>query len=91
MKLNLKLVFVLLFILSPVAVAVAQPAITSTNFGKTADGQNVQIYTLRNRNGMETKITNYGGIVVSLTAPGANDKFEDVVLGYNSVDRKSVV
>jgi aldose 1-epimerase len=86
MRLKLKLLFILVLILSSVAVAVAQPAITSMSFGKTADGQNVQIYTLRNRNGMETKITNYGGIVVSLTAPGANDKFEDVVLGYNSLD-----
>ena len=86
MRLNLKLLFILVLILSSLGVAVAQPAITATSFGKTADGQNVQIYTLRNRNGMETRITNYGGIVVSLTAPGANNKFEDVVLGYNTLD-----
>ena len=86
MRLNLKLLLVFLLILSPLAVAVAQPAITATSFGKTADGQNVQIYTLRNRHGMEARITNYGGIVVSLTAPGGDGKFEDVVLGYNDLD-----
>lgn len=86
MRLNLKLLLLLLFILSPLAVAVAQPAVTATSFGKTADGQNVQIYTLRNRHGMEARITNYGGIVVSLTAPGADGKFEDVVLGYKTLD-----
>jgi aldose 1-epimerase len=86
MKLNWKLLLLLLFILSPLAVAVAQPAITSTSFGKTADGQNVQIYTLRNRHGMEARITNYGGIVVSLTAPDRNHKFADVALGYNTLD-----
>lgn len=86
MRLNLKLLFILVLILSAVAVAVAQPAITSTSFGKTADGQNVQIYTLRNRHGMEARITNYGGIVVSLTAPDHDHKFADVVLGYNTLD-----
>lgn len=78
--------FLILLILSPLAVAVAQPAITSASFGKTADGQNVQIYTLRNRHGMEARITNYGGIVVSLTAPDRDHKFADVALGYNTLD-----
>jgi len=86
MRLNLKLLLVFFLILSPLAVAVAQPAITATSFGKTADGQNVQIYTLRNRNGMEARITNYGGIVVSLSAPDRNHKFADVALGYNTLD-----
>lgn len=78
--------FLILLILSPLAVAVAQPAITAASFGKTADGHNVQIYTLRNRHGMEARITNYGGIVVSLTAPDRNHKFADVALGYNTLD-----
>lgn len=86
MRLTSKLFLVLLLILSPLALAVAQPAITSTSFGKTADGQSVEIYTLRNRHGMEARITNYGGIVVSLTAPDRDLKFADVVLGYNSLD-----
>ncbi len=68
-----------------VAVANAQQ-ITKQSFGKTADGENVDIYTLTNRNGMEAKITNYGGIVVSLTAPDRNKKYADVVLGFNDLD-----
>lgn len=87
MRLNFK--FVLLFILlilSAQAVAVAQSGITKAPFGKTKDGESVDIYTLRNRNGMETKITNYGGIVVSLTAPDGKNKFDDVVLGYNDLE-----
>jgi aldose 1-epimerase len=87
MRLNLKLVFIFLLILSPLAVAVAQPAITKASFGKTADGQSVDIYTLRNTHGMEARITNYGGIVVSLTAPDRDHNFADVVLGYNDLER----
>ena len=85
MKLNLKLLLVFLLILSPLAVAVAQPSITKASFGKTTDGQSVDIYTLRNRAGMEARITNYGGIVVSLTAPDRNRNFADVALGYNDL------
>ena len=35
-------------------------------FGTTLDGKDVYLYTLRNAAGMEAKITNYGGIIVSL-------------------------
>ena len=43
--------------------------IEKQEFGKTGDGMVVDLYTLINTNGMEAKITNYGAIVVSLTAP----------------------
>ncbi|HUA68329.1 MAG TPA: aldose epimerase family protein [Candidatus Saccharimonadales bacterium] len=61
-------------------------SITSTAFGKTTDGRTVDIYTLRNANGMEARITNYGGIVVSLTAPDRDGRFGDVVLGYDNLE-----
>ena len=38
-------------------------------FGKTHDGALVDLYTLSNSNRMEVKITNYGGIVVSIKVP----------------------
>jgi aldose 1-epimerase len=50
------------------------------------DGTPVDLYTLRNANGMEARITNYGGIVVSLTAPDRDGTFEDVVLGFDDVE-----
>ena len=61
-------------------------SITSTAFGKTTDGRAVEIYTLRNRNGMEARIATYGGIIVSLTAPDRDGNFADVVLGYDRLD-----
>jgi len=57
-----------------------------TAFGKTADGQQVDLYTLSNDRGMEAAITNYGGIVVSLKAPAHDGSFADVVLGFDSLD-----
>lgn len=64
----------------------SKSSITSAAFGKTTDGRAVEIYTLRNRNGMEARITNYGGIIVSLTAPDRAGKFADVVLGHDRLD-----
>lgn len=49
------------------------------------DGRIVNEYTLVNANGMTMKVINYGGIITMLTAPDRNGKFEDVVLGYESL------
>jgi len=73
------------FALLGVAMVNAQK-VSKDSFGKTAEGESVDIYTLTNRNGMETRITNYGGIVVSLTAPDRDNKYADVVLGFNDLD-----
>jgi aldose 1-epimerase len=45
----------------------------------------VKLYTLKNQNGMEVCITNYGGRVVSLVVPDKNGKGTDVVLGYDNI------
>lgn len=60
-------------------------SIQSESFGKTQQGEAVDLYTLTNANGTEAKITNYGGIVVSLKVPDKNGKIEDVVLGFDSL------
>jgi len=76
----------LLLVLSSALIAHAQVTVTKESFGKTADGENVDLYTLRNVHGVEAKITNYGGILVSLKVPDRNGKFDDVVLGFNDLD-----
>ena len=60
--------------------------IAKEHYGMTRDSQSVDIYTLTNNNGMEVRITNYGGIIQSLTTPDRDGKFQDVVLGYDSLD-----
>ena len=65
--------------------AMTESFISESGFGTTADGQDVTLYTLQNRAGMTARITNYGGIVVSLTAPDRAGNFEDIVLGYETL------
>ena len=57
-----------------------------TTFGRTADGKQVDLYTLTNSGGMEVKITTYGATVVSLVLPDRNGKPADVVLGFDSLE-----
>lgn len=60
--------------------------VTKQAFGKTADGRDIQLYTLTNKNGMTVAITNYGGIVQSIKTPDRNGKLDDIVLGFETAD-----
>jgi aldose 1-epimerase len=65
----------------------AKMSITKIYFGKTNDGQAVDLYTLTNAHKMVVKITNYGGIVTSIMAPDKNGKLGDVVLGFDTLEK----
>jgi aldose 1-epimerase len=82
---SLRRISLLLFLLLATVVAI-DAQVTKESFGKTSDGQQVDLYTLHNTRGAEAKITNYGAIVTSLKVPDRNGKFDDVVLGFNDFD-----
>lgn len=69
----------------------------SCHMGKTAmckvkkgvcvsDFDSIKLYTLKNKNGMVVKITNYGATITSIKVPDRNGKMADVALGYNNVE-----
>ncbi len=60
-------------------------SIEKTSFGTLPDGQQVDVFTLRNKNDMEVRITNYGGIITHLFVPDQAGKLADVVLGFDSL------
>jgi aldose 1-epimerase len=66
---------------------ISEPAasIEKASFGKTKDGAAIERYTLRNKNGVEVSVINFGGIITSLKVPGKDSLFEDVVLGFDSL------
>ncbi len=55
------------------------------DFQKTVDGKQTGIYFLKNGD-INMAVTNYGGRIVSLCAPGKDGVLADVVLGFNSID-----
>ena len=58
-----------------------KPGIEQAVFGTFPDGRVAQLFTLRNAAGMTAQITNYGGFIVSLTAPDKAGKQENITLG----------
>ena len=63
---------------------VKKGGIMTTDWGET-DGKKVSLYTLTNKNGVQVKITNYGGIVTSWITPDKNGAKSDIVLGFDSL------
>ena len=59
--------------------------IEKTAFGTLPDDRAVDLYTLRNAQGMTVKITTYGGAITSWTAPDKAGKYEDITLGCDSL------
>ncbi len=55
------------------------------DFDTVINKKQVKLYTLRNANGMEVDITNFGGRVVSIMVPDKEGNFKDVVLGFDNI------
>lgn len=55
-------------------------------FRSTVDGKATDLYTLRNTNGLEMTVTNFGGRVVELWVPDRDGNFADIVLGHDNLD-----
>jgi len=54
-------------------------------FGTAPDGTPVEVFTLTNKNGVETRILSYGGIIQSLKTPDRSGNVDDVVLGFDDL------
>lgn len=57
------------------------------DFQTILDGKKTDLYTLKNSNGVEITVTNFGARVVEIWVPDRNGKFEDIVLGHDKVDK----
>ncbi len=57
------------------------------NFVDTINGKPTALYVLKNKNGMEVCVTNFGGRIVSVMAPDKNGQMKDVVLGFDSIGK----
>ena len=55
------------------------------DFDTTVSGKKVALYELKNKNGVEVAITNYGGRIVSICVPDRNGKFGDIMLAHSSI------
>src|SRR5699024_11358548 len=56
-----------------------------SNFVSEVQGKPTALYVLKNQNGAEACVTNWGGRLVSVMVPDKNGKMTDVVLGYDNI------
>ena len=57
----------------------------ASKFVADVNGKSTGLYVLKNKNGMEVCVTNFGGRIVSIMAPDKEGKMRDVVLGFDNV------
>lgn len=60
---------------------------SAAGFQQTIDNKKTGLYILKNSNGMQAAITNFGGRLVSLLVPDKDGKLTDVVIGFDSVQQ----
>ena len=63
----------------------AQPPIEKESWGQLKNGEQVDLYTLTSKTGMEVKITTYGGTITSWKTPDVNGNMGNIIIGYDSL------
>ena len=57
-----------------------------SHFQTVVNGDSTDLYVLKNANGMEVTLTNYGARLVSVMVPDREGEWQDVVLGFENID-----
>jgi aldose 1-epimerase len=86
---NLRIFVAMVVLLSPALstrAAATPAAVSETVFGTTADGQEVKLFTLRNKNGLTARMMTYGATITELQVPDRRDAFTNVLLGAESFE-----
>lgn len=77
--------FSVVMICASAAALAAAPKVTVADYGVTADGKAVHVYTLSNDHKVSAKILDYGGIIAELNAPDRQGRVKNVVLGLGDL------
>ena len=68
------------------APTVTESGLNPEKFVKEIEGKKTALYTLKNKNGVEVCITNFGGRIASIMINDKNNVKQDIVLGFDNVD-----
>jgi aldose 1-epimerase len=71
--------------LAAFSLSAAHAAVEVSEFGKTADGTKVDMYTLKNSKGMVVRLLSRGATVQSIEVPDKTGAMADVVFGFDDV------
>ena len=59
------------------------------DFQTTVNGKQTDLFILKNENGAEIAVTNYGGAVLAIMVPDKNGKYANVIQGHDSITHVS--
>jgi aldose 1-epimerase len=59
--------------------------LVKSDFGKTSDGKEVSLFTLKNGKGITVKLISHGARIIELEAPDSHGKIDDITLGLKDV------
>ena len=62
-----------------------QHRIESVDWGRTAAGERIDLYTLRGRGGLVARISNFGGVIVAIDVLNRHGSTTDVMLGFDDL------
>ena len=65
--------------------ALAAPKVSVSDYGTTADGRAVHVYTLSNDHAVSARILDYGGTIAQLNAPDRHGQIKNVVVGLKDL------
>ena len=69
----------------PIIALLIAPMFSNAEEVTVSDFDKIQLFSLKNKNGLAVKVTNYGAIITSISVPDRNGNFGDIALGYNDV------
>ena len=72
--------------MKPFLIAALMAFQATVALAQVQDFDSIQLYTLKNDNGMTVTVTNYGAIITSIVTPDRDGKLADVALGYDRVE-----
>ena len=62
-------------------------SVTKDVFGKTNDGNDVYVFTLKNSNGLTAKVMELGAHLIDLEVPDRDGKFATITKGFDNLQR----
>lgn len=62
-------------------------SVSSVSFGKTSEGEDVECFKLKNKNGMVAEIITYGATLTRFLVPSGGDSSTNIVLGFDNIEQ----
>lgn len=84
MKILHLVIFSIIIMLTSCVKDKAMKSISPSLFNSSKDNKPIELYTLKNANGIICQLTNYGARAISIYTPDKHGNFEDITIGYST-------